>query len=57
MTDEQLIQCIQQELDKDRTENIPGICFRYLRFVANDYGKEGLVAKQLLEIAANLIGD
>ena len=43
--------CIEQ----NRLEEIDTLCFRWLKFIANDYGKDGKTAKKLLDIVSNLL--
>jgi len=56
MTEEQLVKDIQGAIDRDMAPEIaPAACIRYLRFLANDYGKEGKMAKKLLDLVGELL--
>jgi len=53
MTDKELI----SELKKDRDDNaaIDDACFDRLKRLAKDYGNDGMIAKELLDIVGRIL--
>ena len=41
--------------ESGNNEEIDSLCIRWLKFTANDYGKEGKTAKKLLDIVSELL--
>ena len=55
MDAETLLKAIALCVEKGRDEDIDSLCIRWLKFTANDYGKEGKTAKKLLDIVSELL--
>jgi hypothetical protein len=55
MDSETFLKAIALCIDKGRNEEIDTLCIRWLKFTANDYGKEGKTAKELLDIVSDLL--
>jgi hypothetical protein len=53
MTDKELIEALRQ--DREDNYAIDEACYKRLRRLAADYGKDGEIASQLLDLARRLL--